>query len=331
METTPRIAYVIAMLIFVFTTLGGLGARPWLIPSGFPLQVLMIKYVPLSWTLPALTLLPKYVPHSATVIHAVVAIIGAWSALRWWYYYFLSGGAMGDWLNALTMNALPSGAFPPCPGSGGCYTQIYGDLFSYEAFSTHGFCTYDGMSVTLTSFLHIAIDGARWLPRSHYYLYLAGGLIAPEAVYSLFLIQLASTPTPLREGFISFFRLYILLLPAVILPMLMAVNTRLFIKGHGAESLGEHSTANASAVRAYVLITVPAFSHLAWMLPDYAEETPERAKNRVAVWLKKGWLWNVYLSHVGAAHLGFLAFRELDLEEDNERWIAIESDKPKAA
>jgi len=300
-------------------------------------QVVEKKMVPFFFTLPLLALLPKYVPESTTLIHYVAAFIGVLSAFRWYYYYFLSES---DWLNPLVGNAtgytMPKWAFPACEngmyGNGrNCYTKIYNHTFDDTAYKTHAFCTWDGLAMIVISTFHIVMDGGHLVEAGcieswQQVAYTLGNIACPEVTYPLFLLQLGSSKREVdaeRKASLNMDRNFMLYTAATflvcLLPFSFSAHNRIVVHKQSADSLMTDVQSNATAFRCFEMIMVIPFSILAYMLPTYGEENEKRAENTPLVWLRKFLIWNASLSHVGAMLAAFLAFRDLDSEEDRVR------------
>lgn len=234
-------------LPFMLIVVLGVGSDAPSIMKDMAPKIFMMKYIPLCWSLPVLAVVEKYAPSAVKLVHIGCAVVGAYSALRWYYYYFLSAGS--DWLPSEALG------FALCK-TGACYTELYNDIFSAEALGTHGFCTYDGLSLILTAVMHIAVDGARFVPQWRL-LYLVGALIAPEAVFPLFLLHVSSLKIQPNskdiEAFGCHFWLFFLSIFVVLFPMALGIHQRMFVNKFGTDSFAEHTSANASAIRAYMM------------------------------------------------------------------------------
>jgi len=322
-----RVPYVLALHAFPVSFLNLALGPPSAVIEFFQSlgpHVIFAKYLPLCWSLPLLTLLPKYVRGGAAFIHLVVALVGISSVWRWTHYYFLSAGN-NTWFGVMTNNIFPEDAFPTCNSACG-FSQLYEDTFSATAYGTHAMCTWDAISVIIVSALHIAIDGSRAFAGASTFIYfLANLVLGPEVVYPVFLIHLASVqarvhekmamrrPSQIEQAGHGNFWLYTAMVVLSFLPMLYAVHKRNIVDQRDVRLLTDDMMSNPSAVRGMVIVMVTPFSQLAYFLPDYGEETDDRAASTASVWFKKFVLWNAYLSHVGAAQAGVLALAELDL------------------
>jgi len=235
-----------------------------------------------------------------------VGAVGSAVALRWWYYYFLSGGAMGNWLNVA--------AFPACSTSA-CFTELTEDLFSRKAFGTTAFVTWDAMGIVILAVINMAIDGQRYLP-AYWTVYVALGLVIPELAYPAFLLHLSTVPSKaLPPGATLHYKLYVILGLVLFVPTIVAAWFRV-VSTKFSLSAGFHvdMRSNPSVERAFFMVMAFPVIHLAEYLQTSGEETPKRKEQTAWVYTKKFLVWNAYMSNVMAAHAGVLAFKEMDHE-----------------
>ena len=151
--------------------------------------------------------------------------------------------------------------------------QVFQDAFGAEAFGTHAMCTWDAAAVVVVCVAQMALDGSRLLGQRVTTCYLVLGLLlGVDVMYPLFLAHITTARGPARDVG-THFRKYMCLMLVTMVPWVLALHQRLIVHGKDPDSLHDDMTSNPTAFRGMLMIMVLPFSHLAYLLPKFGEET----------------------------------------------------------